>query len=236
MQDLDEFKAAVKAQYDIILVLVNALLALTIVIAMIGIVNTLILSVVERTREIGLTRAVGASRGQVRSAIRWEALLIAAFGLVAALGVGVFFGWVLVHALADEGFRVFALPAAQLLPVAAVTGGADPGGRRAAPRPGPGAAGSCPPSPIPDHMGSAMALDPAALPAASPAGVFVGERHLATLTTCDPTAARTSTPVGFTWDRAVDWSASSPGPRPARCGTWPEAAGPASARWTAGAG
>jgi putative ABC transport system permease protein len=122
VQDLDEFKNAIEAQYDTILVLVNALLVLTILIAMIGIVNTLILSVVERTREIGLTRAVGASRGQVRSTIRWEALLIAAFGLVAALAVGVSSGWVLVRALADDGFSVFALPAAQLVVFAAVTG------------------------------------------------------------------------------------------------------------------
>jgi putative ABC transport system permease protein len=122
LQDLEEFKEAVKAQYDIILVLVNALLTLTILIAMIGIVNTLVLSVVERTREIGLTRAVGASRGQVRSTIRWEALLIASFGLVAALAIGVSFGWVLVRALADDGFTVFALPATQLAVFAAVTG------------------------------------------------------------------------------------------------------------------
>jgi putative ABC transport system permease protein len=122
VQDIDEFKATVKAQYDTILVLVNALLVLTILIAMIGIVNTLILSVVERTREIGLTRAVGASRGQIRSAIRWEALLISAFGVVAALVVGVSFAWVLVRALADDGFSVFALPVSQLLTFAAVTG------------------------------------------------------------------------------------------------------------------
>ena len=122
LQDVAEFKAAIKEQYDIILVLVNALLALTILIAMIGIVNTLILSVVERTREIGLTRAVGASRAQVRSAIRWEALLISGFGLAAALVVGVLFGWVLVRLLADEGFSVFALPALQLVAFTLVTG------------------------------------------------------------------------------------------------------------------
>jgi len=122
VEGLAEFKAAVKAQYDVLLVLVNALLTLTIVIAVIGIVNTLILSVVERTREIGLTRAVGATRGQVRATIRWEALLIAAFGLVGAVTVGVAFGWVLVRALADEGFTVFALPWGPLALCAAVTG------------------------------------------------------------------------------------------------------------------
>src|SRR4029450_7742419 len=111
-----------KGQYDIILVLVNALLTPTIVIAMIGIVNTLILSVVERTREIGLTRAVGATRGQVRATIRGEALLIARFGLVGAVTGGVAFGSVLVRALADEGFTVFALPGGQLALCAAVTG------------------------------------------------------------------------------------------------------------------
>jgi putative ABC transport system permease protein len=121
VQDLGQFKAAVTSQYDVLLVLVNALLALTILIAMIGIVNTLVLSVVERTREIGLARAVGATRGQVRATIRWEALLIAAFGLAGAVTVGVAFGWVLVRTLADEGFSVFALPAGQLALCAALT-------------------------------------------------------------------------------------------------------------------
>ncbi len=122
VQDVGEFKAGVKSQYDVLLVLVNALLTLTILIAMIGIVNTLVLSIVERRREIGLTRAVGATRGQVRAAIRWEALVIAAMGLAGAVTVGVAFGWALVRALADEGFRVFALPAGQLALCAALTG------------------------------------------------------------------------------------------------------------------
>jgi len=110
LQDLSEYKAATKAQFDPILIMMGALLALTIVIAMIGIVNTLILSVLERTREIGLTRAVGASRRQIRSAIRWEALLIAAFGLLAALTVGIFFGWILAQAMKDDGFSSFVVP------------------------------------------------------------------------------------------------------------------------------
>src|ERR687892_1743121 len=121
LQDLSDFKSATKQQFDLILLLINVLLALTILIAMIGIVNTLTLSVVERTREIGLSRAVGATRGQIRATIRWEALLIAAFGLVAALGVGILFGWVIVQALADQGFSVFDVPAGQLVAVTAIT-------------------------------------------------------------------------------------------------------------------
>src|SRR5690606_16606308 len=121
VQDLDEFKSATKSIFDPILILVNVLLALTIVIAMIGIVNTLILSVIERTHEIGLTRAVGATRGQIRATIRWEALIIAVFGLVAALAVGVFFGWAIVSALAEQGLSQFRVPVAQLVGVTIVT-------------------------------------------------------------------------------------------------------------------
>jgi putative ABC transport system permease protein len=121
LQDLSEFKDATKSQLDFFLILMGVLLMLTILIAMIGIVNTLILSVVERTREIGLTRAVGAYRSQIRSAIRWEALIIAAFGLVAALTIGVFFGFVLIRNLGDQGIDVFSLPIARLIIVTIVT-------------------------------------------------------------------------------------------------------------------
>jgi putative ABC transport system permease protein len=121
LQDLDEFKEATKGQFDQLLIIVNALLALTLIVAMIGIVNTLVLSVVERTREIGLTRAVGAARKQIRATIRWEALLIAAFGLVAALTVGTFFGWVIFQALDEEGFTSFEIPVGQLVVVTIVT-------------------------------------------------------------------------------------------------------------------
>jgi putative ABC transport system permease protein len=121
LQDLAEYKDATKAQFDFFLIMMGALLLLTIIIAMIGIVNTLILSVVERRREIGLTRAVGAYRSQIRSTIRWEALIIALFGLVAALSVGVLFGWMLIRALGDEGIDVFSLPIGRLILVTIIT-------------------------------------------------------------------------------------------------------------------
>jgi putative ABC transport system permease protein len=89
-------------QIDQLVGLVYGLLALAVVIAFIGIVNTLALSVFERTREIGLLRAVGMSRAQVRAMIRWESVLIAVLGVTLGLGVGVFFGWLLVEALRED--------------------------------------------------------------------------------------------------------------------------------------
>jgi putative ABC transport system permease protein len=87
----DEFKGSVAAQINQILDLIYVLLGMALVIALFGIANTLALSVFERTREFGLLRAVGMSRAQVRSAIRWESVLIALLGtsLGTALGVGI---------------------------------------------------------------------------------------------------------------------------------------------------
>jgi putative ABC transport system permease protein len=92
------------------LALIYALLGLAIVIALLGIGNTLALSIFERTREIGLLRAVGMTRSQLRSAIRWESVIIALQGTVLGLGIGVFFGWSMVRALDDEGLTAFQLP------------------------------------------------------------------------------------------------------------------------------
>ncbi len=84
------------------------------VIAVIGIANTLALSVVERTREVGLLRAVGMSRRQVRRMIRWESIITALFGALLGVGIGVVLGWATVASLADEGLGTFALPGTQL--------------------------------------------------------------------------------------------------------------------------
>jgi putative ABC transport system permease protein len=102
---------------DQMLGLVYAMLALAIIIALIGIGNTLALSIVERTRELGVLRAVGMTRKQLRSTIRWEAVIIAVQGALLGLLIGVFFGWALVTAMADEGLNTFTVPVVSLVVV-----------------------------------------------------------------------------------------------------------------------
>ena len=95
--------------------LITALLAMAILIALFGIVNTLGLSIFERTRELGLLRAVGMSRRQVRSMIRWESVIIAILGAVLGITVGVAFGWSLQQALASQGVTELRIPGGQLV-------------------------------------------------------------------------------------------------------------------------
>lgn len=115
VQDQTEFKERTEEQVDQLLGLIQALLALAVVIAALGIANTLALSVFERTREIGLLRAVGMQRRQARSMIRWEAVIISLIGAVLGLAVGALFGWALVRALADEGIKKLRVPGLQLV-------------------------------------------------------------------------------------------------------------------------
>jgi putative ABC transport system permease protein len=120
LQDQSEFKQAQADQINQLLNLIYVLLLLAVVIALIGIANTLALSIYERTRELGLLRAVGMTRAQLRSAIRWESVIIALLGTFLGLIVGLFFGWAVVEALKDEGISEFALPGGQLLTVVVV--------------------------------------------------------------------------------------------------------------------
>ena len=85
-----------------------------------GIANTLALSIFERTRELGLLRAVGMTRRQLRATVRWESVIIALLGTVLGLAIGLFFGWAMVMALADEGFSAFRVPGGQLALVALI--------------------------------------------------------------------------------------------------------------------
>lgn len=115
-QDRDEYMAAVAGEIDQFLTFVYGLLGLAILIALMGIANTLSLSIHERTRELGLLRAVGQSRRQLRSSVRWESVIVAVFGTIGGVGIGTFLGWSLVRALsAQEGFGLFDAPIAQLL-------------------------------------------------------------------------------------------------------------------------
>src|SRR5918994_1239450 len=100
---------------DQLLNLIYAMLALAILIALLGIGNTLAFSIIERTRELGMMRAVGMKRSQLRSMIRWESVIIAIQGTMLGRVVGVLFGWALVTALSDEGFETFRLPVLTLV-------------------------------------------------------------------------------------------------------------------------
>lgn len=110
IQDQADIKREINQQFDVLFGFVYALLALSVFVAFLGIVNTLSLSVAERFREIGLLRAVGATRRQIRSMITWEALLIAFLGTVVGLLVGLLYGILFQRVLASEGVGILAIP------------------------------------------------------------------------------------------------------------------------------
>jgi putative ABC transport system permease protein len=89
----NELRRRATAAIDPALRLFYSLLGLAVVVGLAGVVNTLVLSILERTRELGLMRAIGMDRRQVRSMIRWEAVIIGAIGITIGLGVGAFLGW-----------------------------------------------------------------------------------------------------------------------------------------------
>ena len=117
VQDQAAYKAEQTKPINQILALIYTLLALAIVIALLGIGNTLALSIFERTRELGVMRAVGMTRRQLRGTIRWESVIIALQGTFLGLLVGVFFGWALVRAQKDQGITVFSVPYLTLIVV-----------------------------------------------------------------------------------------------------------------------
>jgi putative ABC transport system permease protein len=115
LQTRDQFKAAQVGQVNQLLNLIYVLLFFAIVIALFGIANTLGLSIIERTHELGLLRAVGMTRRQLRSSVRWESVIIALLGTFLGLIIGVVFAWAMVRALADQGIDQFSLAPVQLL-------------------------------------------------------------------------------------------------------------------------
>ena len=118
--DQQEYRDAQTAPINQILGLVYALLSFSVVIALIGIANTLALSVLERTRELGLLRAVGMTRPQMRSMVRWESVVIALLGTLLGIALGSFFGWATVTSASDEGLAVLRIPVGQLAIVAVI--------------------------------------------------------------------------------------------------------------------
>ena len=159
VQDREQFKGTQAGQINALLAVLYGLLALAIVIAVLGIVNTLALSVTERRREIGMLRAVGVVRPQLRRTIYLESMLIALFGAIVGLAMGLVFGTLFVRTLRDQGLDQVSVPVGQavlMLVLAAVVGvlaalwPAGPGGpdaaagsdRRPLSRPPAGRAGS----------------------------------------------------------------------------------------------
>ena len=120
--DQSGFKEQQRGQVNQLLFLIYALLALAILIAVLGIVNTLALAVIERTREIGLLRAVGMSRRQLRRMVRLESVVISLFGAVLGLLLGILFGVLLQRSLAGQGITELAIPYVSLVVFLALAG------------------------------------------------------------------------------------------------------------------
>ncbi|WP_227996386.1 ABC transporter permease [Nocardia australiensis] len=115
IQDREEFKGAQGKQINTLLAILYGLLALAVVIAILGIVNTLALSVVERRREIGMLRAVGMQRPQVRRTIYLESMLIAVFGAIVGMALGLGLGVGFLRTLRDLGLEQITVPWNQLV-------------------------------------------------------------------------------------------------------------------------
>jgi putative ABC transport system permease protein len=125
VNDQAQTKEQYLSQVNQIFAIVYVLLFLSVIISAFGIINTLGLSIYERVRELGLLRAIGMSRRQVRRMVRVEAVIIAVLGGILGLAVGILFGWAMQRALSDVGIDRFAVPVGQLLltlVVAAVIG------------------------------------------------------------------------------------------------------------------
>ena len=114
VMDREEYKSTISSMVDQVLMILYALLALSIVIAIFGIVNTLALSVSERTREIGLLRAIGTSKAKIRGMLAIEASLISILGTLLGLAIGVAAGAVIQKAYQADGLENLTIPWSQL--------------------------------------------------------------------------------------------------------------------------
>ncbi|MEJ7834284.1 MAG: FtsX-like permease family protein [Nocardioides sp.] len=115
VKDQAAFAQEQREPIDQFVLIIFALLGLALVIAVLGIVNTLALSVIERTREVGLLRAIGLSRAQLRIMITLESVVIAVLGALLGVVLGMFFGISLMYAVRDEGLDVISVPFGQVV-------------------------------------------------------------------------------------------------------------------------
>jgi putative ABC transport system permease protein len=120
LQSRSEYVASQAGQVDQIVNLMYGLLGLAVIIALVSIANSTSLSIHERTHELGLLRAVGMTRHQVASSVRWEAGIVATLGVVLGTGLAVAFGWAIAVALRHEGLLAVVVPVPALLLIAAI--------------------------------------------------------------------------------------------------------------------
>jgi putative ABC transport system permease protein len=114
VQTAQQYKDSLIKQVNQLLNLLYGLLAMSVIISLFGIVNTLVLAVYERTREIGLLRAIGSSRRQVRATVRFESVITSIIGALMGIVVGVVFAWVVTTKFAGQGIT-FSIPGSQLV-------------------------------------------------------------------------------------------------------------------------
>jgi putative ABC transport system permease protein len=114
VKDQAAFAQEQREPIDQFVLIIFALLGLALIIAVLGIVNTLALSIIERTREVGLLRAIGLSRAQLRAMVTLESVVISVLGAVLGIVLGVFFGIMLMLAVRDEGLEVISVPYGQV--------------------------------------------------------------------------------------------------------------------------
>ena len=115
VQDRKEYAGVIQAQITQILNLITALVLLAVIIALLGVLITMLLSVFERTHELGLLRAIGMDRRDVRSMVRWEAAIIATFGSALGVVLGVGLGYALTRTMRDQGISTIEIPYRSLI-------------------------------------------------------------------------------------------------------------------------
>ena len=115
VSDQTAIKEQNASQLDQLLYIIYGMLGLSVIIAALGVINTMVLSVIERTREIGLVRAVGAGSRQVRRMIRWEAVLVSLLGAGVGIGLGILAAAALQRSLASDGIDQLVIPSGTVL-------------------------------------------------------------------------------------------------------------------------